>query len=71
MNTIANAPPKMVSARYMIAGPAACRTALRSFVTPRHEVAGAHPGVVRRVGCLERAEQIVPEVVLDLAGSCR
>ena len=33
MNTSANAPPTIVFARYMIAGPAAMRTALRSFVS--------------------------------------
>ena len=32
MNTRANAPPKIVFVRYMMAGPAAMRTALRSFV---------------------------------------
>ena len=33
MKTMAKAPPKIVSARYMIAGPADWRTALRSLVT--------------------------------------
>ena len=33
MNTRANAPPKIVFVRYMIAGPAAIRTALRSLVS--------------------------------------
>ncbi len=32
MNASANAPPAIVLVRYMIAGPAAMRTALRSFV---------------------------------------
>ena len=33
MNASAKAPPKIVFVRYMIAGPAAIRTALRSFVS--------------------------------------
>ena len=33
MNTSANAPPAIVFVRYMIAGPTAMRTALRSFVS--------------------------------------
>ena len=67
MNTSANVAPKIVFVRYMIAGPAAMRTALRSLVRPRHEVARARPAEVARIERRQVLEQRLPQIVLDVA----
>ena len=68
MKGSATAVKTMVLAEYMMAGPRSWRTALRSLVRVRHDVAGAM--ALEELGWLgfEVGEEVVAEVELDLAG---